>query len=296
MKIGLALGSGSARGWAHIGVIEVLKENGIRPEIVAGTSIGAIVGASYAAGRLEQLKKQVLDLNKLAWATYFTPSTSLDGWINHGRLKNFLEDAGISPKAGFDSLKKSFGCVACDLESGKEKWFREGNVFEAVWASMAMPGVFPAVRLSNRWYIDGGIINPVPVSLCRAMGADIVIAVNLNADILTRTQAWEAPEGAILKKVKKTARKILPEHLVPFTDGPVPPKALENVSRSINIAQDIITRSRLAGDPPDVLITPRLAQIGLFETYRGPEAIEEGRLATERMLEAILEVARKPKS
>lgn len=202
MKVGLALGSGSARGFSHIGIIDCLLDQGIVPDVVAGTSIGAIVGACYASGHLERLRKQALAINRLNWTTFFNPSFSIDGWINLHQMQMFLIKSGVERKQKcIEDLQIPFGTVTCDLMSGKEIWITKGPVFDSVWPSMAMPGVFPPVEgPEGRWYIDGGIVNPVPVSLCRALGADVVIAVNLNNDLLRRVEIEKRSKGAHRKK------------------------------------------------------------------------------------------------
>jgi NTE family protein len=293
MKIGIALGSGSARGFSHIGILDVLAENGIVPEVVAGCSIGAIVGAAYACGNLDRLRTQALAINRLNWTQFFNPSFSLDGWINREHMQMFLVKSGIKRKQDISEMEKIYGSVACDLESGKEIWITQGCVFDSVWPSMAMPGVFPPVYQNNRWLIDGGIVNPVPVSLCRGLGADIVIAVNLNADLLRKTKPAEEKKSAssafvdrVFGKAKERAKELL-RTKDKAAAGPKAPDFFDTVSRSINIAQDRITKTRLAGDPPEILLSPRLASIGLLETYRAKEAIEEGRLCALRALPLI---------
>ena len=208
MKVGLALGSGSARGFSHIGIIDCLLDQGIVPDVVAGTSIGAIVGACYVSGHLERLRKQALAINRLNWTTFFNPSFSIDGWINLHQMQMFLVKSGVERKQKcIEDLKTPFGTITCDLMSGKEIWITKGPVFDSVWPSMAMPGVFPPVEgPEGRWYIDGGIVNPVPVSLCRALGADVVIAVNLNNDLLRRVEIEKQSKGSNRKKNERSRK------------------------------------------------------------------------------------------
>ena len=290
MKVGLALGSGSARGFSHIGIIECLLDNNITPDVVAGTSIGAIVGAAYASGHLKRIRKEALAINRLNWTTFFNPSFSIDGWINVRQMQLFLLKSGISRKEMIENLKIPFGTVTCDLMTGKERWITKGPVFNAVWPSMAMPGVFPPVRSQDdRWYIDGGIVNPVPVSLCRALGADVVIAVNLNNDLLRRSdfRAEEKKPGELARIFAK-AKNLLPKNKKAKEEENEPhPDFFETVSRSINIAQDRITKTRLAGDPPEIILCPKVSEIGLLETYRAKEAIFAGYKCAEANIEAI---------
>ena len=294
MKVGLALGSGSARGFSHIGIIDCLLDQGIVPDVVAGTSIGSIVGACYVTGHLDRLRKQALAINRLNWTTFFNPSFSIDGWINLHQMQMFLVKSGVERKQKrIEDLKIPFGTVTCDLMS--EIWITKGPVFDSVWPSMAMPGVFPPVEgPEGRWYIDGGIVNPVPVSLCRALGADVVIAVNLNNDLLRRVDIKKQEKAEHKKKPSEVAKIFAKaKNLIPAikkeveSDKPKPPDFFETISRSINIAQDRITKTRLAGDPPEIILCPKVSDIGLLETYRAEEAIRAGYKCCEANIAAI---------
>ncbi len=266
-----------------------MLEQGIRIDVVAGTSIGAIVGASYACGNLDRLKAEALAINRLNWPAFFNPSFSFDGWINKHHMQMFLVKSGIARKKNIEELDMPFGTVTCDIETGKEIWMTSGSVFDSVWPSMAMPGVFPPVYTKEeRWCIDGGVVNPVPVSLCRALGADVVIAVNLNSDLIARTnlsKTGKKPNEANMLLAR--AYQWLPSRLKskekPKEDANSPqhPDFFDTVSATINLVQDRITRTRLAGDPPEYILQPKLARIGLLETYRASEAIEAGRKCAE---------------
>src|SRR5258708_14633659 len=183
-KIGLALGGGSARGWSHIGVIRALEEAGVEPDIVCGTSIGSLVGAAYAAGELDRLEAWV---KSLTWQNVVSllDVTVTGRFIKGAQLVDFF--ASRFTDVDITKLPKPFGAVATDLLTGREVWLREGSVIESVRASIAVPGLFTPVARDGRLLADGGLVNPVPVSLCRAMGADIVIAVDLNADMVGRS-------------------------------------------------------------------------------------------------------------
>jgi len=186
LRIGLALGSGSSRGWAHIGVIRALAAAGIEPGILCGCSIGALVGASYAAGNLDRLEQWALALKRLELARYFEINLSLNGFVDTARLQTFLVTNVCDANVSIENLPKKYAAVSTELATGGEIWFTSGPVIDAVWASIAMPGLFPPTRNKGRWLVDGGLVNPVPVSVCRALGADVVIAVNLNGDIMRK--------------------------------------------------------------------------------------------------------------
>lgn len=290
LRIGLALGSGSARGWSHIGVIKALCKMGIEPDIVCGCSIGALVGASYSAGNLEKLEDWLLRLTKLEVARFFELNWSMNGFVDAEHLQDFLEKYVCEEKLNIENLDKTFAAVSTDLEKGREIWFSSGPVLQAVWASMSIPGLFPPIQNEGRWLIDGGLVNPVPVSLCRALGADVVIAVNLNGDIvgkhLTKKPEVELNFGIadrFIKSIKEYSASIFPDN----GDEQNAPGLFDAIVGSINIIQDRITRSRMAGDPPDILLTPKLSKIGLLEFHRASVAIEEGVNSVERLSSEI---------
>ncbi len=300
MKIGLALGSGSSRGWSHIGVIQALAELGIEPNIVCGTSAGAIVGAAYVANNLDNLENWALSITKFETAKFFELKKSFNGFINGKRLQQFLLQHVADENIQIEDLSKRFAAVATDLESGREVWLNEGNLLQAIWPSFALPGLFSPVDHENRWLIDGGLVNPVPVSLCRALGADFVIAVNLNGDLLSRQPQLSsfkstAPKTTAKPKADKGLVGKVTEYVSAKTSAvfageenkPVQPGLFEVLAGSVNIVQDRITKSRMAGDPPDILLTPRLADIGLLELYRAKEAIAEGKACVQRMAPEI---------
>jgi len=285
--IGLALGGGSARGWAHIGAIRALADAGIEPDLVCGTSIGALVGAAYVGGELDRLEAWVRSLRVQTVVSFLDFSLG-GGLIKGDKLIEFFRSHFVD--RDIRELARPFGAVATDLQRGREVWLREGGVSDAVRASIALPGLFTPAQRDGSWLVDGGLVNPVPVSLCRAMGADLVIAVDLNADLL----------GRHLKPKPAAARKRAPANPENLTDsvmariqtgmsqlglnsgnGPRPPAMLDVLASSINIMQVLITRSRLAGDPADVMVTPLLANLGLMEFHRADVAIDAGRRAME---------------
>lgn len=288
--LGLALGSGSARGWAHIGVIRELAAAGYVPDVVAGCSIGAFVGAAYADGDLDPLEQWV---SGLAWKEVLgLLDVSFSGGLIKGeKLFGFFQRHFVDKD--FANLPVPFSCVATDLATGREIWLREGSVASAVRASTAVPGLFQPVVRDERLLVDGGLVNPVPVSLCRAMGADCVIAVDLGSDRVGGSlrhkpdQAVPADDAAAgdepgwatrLRKAFSRPRQ---------SNGELLPSMAGVLSTSIHIMQMRIARSRLAGEPADVLLTPRLGHLALMDYHRGSEAIAEGRAAVIRMLPAI---------
>lgn len=291
MKTGLALGSGSARGWSHIGIIRALALQGINPDIICGTSIGSMVGASYVFNNIDRLEEWVRGLSRFEVAKFFEISPSLNGFVNTDRLHKFLNNYVADETALIESAAKRFAAVATDLETGREIWFKEGSALQAVWSSISLPGLFPAIRSENRWLVDGGLVNPVPVSVCRALGADIVIAVNLNGDIVGKHFQSSPPikpkSKGFVDKISDLAKEYTTSFLPAKKETEPPPNLFEAIAGSINITQDRITRSRIAGDPPDVLLSPKLSHIGLLEFYRGDEAISEGEKCVQRMLPEI---------
>jgi NTE family protein len=284
-RIGLALGGGSARGWAHIGVIRALEEAGVRPDLVCGTSIGALVGAAYVAGELDRLETWVRGL-KLQTVVSFLDFSLGGGLIKGEKLIEFFRAHFVD--RDIRELERPYGAVATDLARGREIWLREGGVSDAVRASIALPGLFTPVARNGTWLVDGGLVNPVPVSLARAMDADFVIAVDLNADLLGR-HLKDAPAVRPRRAKPTLADTVMAQFGLERDNGPAPPAMLGVLASSINIMQVLITRSRLAGEPADALIAPPLASLGLMEFHRAAVAIEAGRHAAEAALPQLRE-------
>ncbi len=293
-RIGLALGGGVARGWAHIGVLHALARAGIRPDVVCGTSIGALVGGIHLAGKLDVLEAWARALTKLKIVTYLDFRMAAGGMIGGSRLiavmRQNLDNIAI------EDLPTPFICVATDLVTGHEVWLRSGDLVDSLRACISLPGVFSPVEIDGRWLIDGALVNPLPVSVCRAMGAQVVIAVNLHADLIGRTRApgQRIPRAAgfdLLNELPNLQKQ--ENHGITgwlrgvFGRQPDSPSLFGVMVQSLNIMQDRITRSRLAGEPPDVAITPRLGHIGLLEFDRAEEVISEGVAATERALSEL---------
>ena len=290
--IGLALGSGASRGWSHIGVIKALLREGIEPDIVCGTSVGAIIGASYVAGNLEKLEDWVLGSTRSDVLRFFGIGFSQTGFVDTERLSWFLHNYVTAEEQRIEHMAKKYAAVSTDLDTGREVWFTKGGVADAVRASMALPGLFPAVRNDQRWLVDGGLVNPVPVTPCRALGADIVIAVNLNSGVIGKRN-HAAPESipeerrGVLSSFKKQAKEYSSSIFPNNVEKDDAPGLFYAIANSVNIVQDRITRSRLAGDPADILVSPRLPHIGMLEFHRAAEAIEEGEACVQRALAEI---------
>ena len=265
-RIGLALGSGASRGWSHIGVIKALCDAGIEPDVVCGTSVGAMAGAAYLTGRLQELEDWVLGTTRADVLRFFDVKLTSTGFVDVKHFSAFLDTHVTGAEQRIESLPKKFAAVATTLATGRETWLTQGSLTEAVRASMAMPGLFPAVRIDGNWMVDGGLVNPIPVSVCHALGAEVVIAVNLNFGIVGK-------------------------HAV---DTSKPPGLFYAITTSIAIFENRITRSRLAGDPADVVLSPQVAQIGMLEFRRAGEAVEEGERCVKAALPEIRRVTGRP--
>jgi NTE family protein len=295
--LGLALGGGAARGFAHIGILRVLEKNGIRPRVIAGTSIGAVVGGLWACGKLDALEDWALGLTKRRVVGMLDFALGGAGLIGGRRLVDLMRE-----KVGdvaIEDLPVVFGAIATELGTGHEIWLTRGDFVEALRASYALPGIFTPVNVGGRWLMDGALVNPVPVSPARALGARLVLAVNLNSDVFGRGTVVHDHGGvvghvadvAIAGKRRTLMSRLSPDRLrrrfftAPADDGP---RGLSTVMiDAFNITQDRIARSRLAGDPPDLTVSPKLASIGLFDFQRAREAIAAGAEAAERSLDDI---------
>ncbi len=300
-RFGLALGSGAARGWAHIGVLQGLQEAGHEPDIVCGTSMGALVGAAYVTGRLSALNDWARALTWQEMISLLDVRLTGGGLIDGNKIVALLHQLGIS--GAIEQAAIPYAAVATNLVTGREVWLRTGPLTETVRASIGMPGVLRPVKRSNDWLIDGGLVNPVPVSLCRALGAEIIVAVNLNSDLVGRRfQADDRPQevsqsepvgreflGQLLEQVPASLR----DHAARIASQLLPVQAMtptyfEVLANSLNIMEDQITRTRLAGEPPHVMLAPQLGQIGPFEFHRAAEAIAEGRASLQQALPHLL--------
>jgi NTE family protein len=313
-SIALVLGGGAARGWAHIGVIRELAEMGIEPDTVVGTSVGSIVGGAYASGNLDQFEEWIVGLGRVDIIRLLDAKMTGGGFLQGNSLMAAIKKRTGDPM--IEDLDIPFACVATELGTGREVWLREGSLLDACRASIALPGMFAPSRIKeDKLLVDGGLVNPVPVSLARAMGSDVVIAVNLNGDLIGRhffvhtegaevsDEEWDQALQEIERKdslIAKWAAKMrtgfgvrLDSYISSLRRKESPdPGLFDVIAGSVDIMQDRITRSRMAGEPPDVHITPRLSHVGLMEFDRGEECIAEGRDATRRHEEEILKFDR----
>jgi NTE family protein len=295
--IGLALGGGAARGFAHIGIVRTLIAHGIVPNVVVGTSIGAVVGGAYAAGHLDKLEEWARGLQPRSVLGYLDIRLNGSGLIGGDKLAAQLEAA--MGQTLIEDLPLKFASVATEVRTGHEIWLTHGRMVDALRASYALPGIFSPVLAGDRWLVDGALVNPVPVSAARALGAEIVIAANLSSDIFTHsttiyshgasTAANAATEPAPARR--GFGKFFSPERAVKrefFGSGGRPGISSIMVD-AFNIMQDRITRARLAGDPPDLLISPRVGQIGWFDFHRADDLIAHGARAAERAIVSIQE-------
>ena len=297
--IGLALGGGAARGFAHIGILRTLIAHGIVPDVVVGTSIGAVVGGAYAAGNLDTLEDWARSLQPRNIFGYLDIRLNGSGLIGGAKLAAQLEAA--LGQIQIEDLPVKFASVATEVRTGHEIWLTHGRLVDAMRASYALPGIFAPMLVGDRWLVDGALVNPVPVSTARALGAEIVIAANLSNDVLGHSTTIfshgtraDAPEEEVVEspaprrgfgKFFSAERTVKRE----FFGGGGRPGISTVMVDAFNIMQDRITRARLAGDPPDLLISPRVGQIGWFDFHRADDLIAHGARAAERTIEAIVE-------
>ncbi len=301
--IGLALGGGAARGFAHIGIVRTLVAHGIVPNVVVGTSIGAVIGGAYAAGHLDTLEEWARSLQPRSVLGYLDIRLNGSGLIGGDKLAAQLE-AAIGQTL-IEELPLKFATVATEVRTGHEIWLTHGRMVDAMRASYALPGIFSPVLVGDRWLVDGALVNPVPVSAARALGAEIVIAANLSSDVFAHSTTIYAygPSAEVTVAVTPEAvaepaspkrgfgRLFSLERSMKreFFGGGGRPGISTVMVDAFNIMQDRITRARLAGDPPDLLISPRVGQIGWFDFHRADDLIAHGARAAERAIESIQE-------
>ncbi|PHR27683.1 MAG: patatin [Desulfotalea sp.] len=309
-KVGLVLGSGASRGWAHIGVIRALEEEGVHIDYIAGCSVGAYVGAIYASGSLESLETFLLEKDGKKIFSYFDVVFPKSGLLNGSKRVQELFSMHTDVKT-FADLNIPLMMVATDLEQGKVVILKSGNILSALRATMSYPGLFEPVRMGGRWLVDGGLVDPVPVGMARAMGAEVVIAVDLNSRIVSRTKAGAGVAKAahsmqttskpvsaengnrneLVKKMsdyydnieqrlrQKTSDLLHRDHSTP--------DIIDTVMTSVSIMQERITRINLAVDQPDILIRPRLGELKMMNFDQIEHTIEEGYIGAREKMEDI---------
>lgn len=291
-RLGIALGGGAARGWSHIGVLKRLAAHGLVPDVVVGTSIGAVAGACHVADKLAELEAFARSLNKRKVLGLLDISLGGGGLIGGRRLEEMMERHLADLR--IEALPRPFVAVATEFGTGHEIWLKRGPLVEAVRASYALPGIFEPIRVGDRWLFDGALVNPIPVSVCRAFGARVVIAVNLHGETFGRgiTVTGQEPDYHSLPPSppaamrERSGDRAVRRSIVGPIDGA--PSLSAVMVEAFNITQDRIARSRLAGDPPDVMIAPRLSRVGLFDFHRADEAIAAGEEAAERAIGDVL--------
>ncbi|MGE4609942.1 MAG: patatin-like phospholipase family protein [Paracoccaceae bacterium] len=297
-KIGLALGSGGARGWAHIGVIRALEERGIVPDVVVGTSMGALVGAAYVGGQLDALEKWARSITLRKMAGLIDVNLLSGGLVEAKHVVRFFQSLEMPER--IEELDIAFATVATDMRSGREIWIQDGSIIDAMRASIALPGIVSPVLRAEHWLLDGGLTNPLPVSVCRAMGADIVIGVNPEAKEYgvmwsqppeTPNEAWKAIKKSMPLPVRGVFEAVSG---VGKVNGIRIPNYFDVVATSIDVMIAQIRRSRLISDPPHVLLEVELHDFSLLDFHNAAAAIDKGRACVERsgeMLESILKGA-----
>jgi NTE family protein len=295
-SIALALGGGAARGFAHVGVMRTLLAHGVVPDVITGTSMGAVMGGCYAAGQLETFEDWARSLTRRRVFGYLDISLSGSGLINGTRLTRLLEST--LGKTKIEDLDTRFAAIATEINTGHEIWLTRGRLVEALRASYALPGVFAPVRVGGRWLVDGALVNPVPVSAARALDARIVIGVSLNADLIGRGTTvpghgfdeTEEPADEEVHKERGRRRTSVERFLKRKFIGRADRPGLSTVMiDAYHVMQDRITRARLAGDPADIMISPRLGHVGMFDFHRAEESIKLGAEAAERSIATIAE-------
>ena len=293
--LGLALGGGLARGFSHIGVLKALNRHNIYPSLIAGTSIGAVVGSCYLAGKLDVLEEWALSLNRFKIFSYLDFRVRSAGLVGGQKLKDVL--IGHFGDMNIEDLPHPIICIATDLATGHEVWLRRGNLTEAMTASFALPGVFPPVYHDERHLVDGALVNPCPISPCQALGARMTIAVDLNTDLIGKAskpgQTYQTITGFDIfdnddvppEEQKKFNSSAITRRL--FRREQDKPSLFGVMVSGLGILQDRLTRSRLAGEPPDIHIKPPVGHLGLLEFEKAEELIRLGEIATERMIPEI---------
>ena len=273
-KIGIALGSGAARGLAHLGVLKVLEEEGVKIDCVSGASAGSIIGAFLAAGKLKELNSFCSRLT--SWDSLklidpiLIPKTGLvEGKKVEKFFRDYLGDLKI------EELEIPFACVATDFYSGSEVILKSGDLVTAVRASISIPGIFKPVKMNDMMLVDGGVVNPVPVKVVRDLGAEIVIAVDVSPRVSQNIVF--SGNGKVMKSDSLLAKKSSFE----------PPNVFEIIIGSIAIMEIQINKMRMKSEKPDVIIKPELNDLGLFDFHKYRLGVNEGERATWEVIRKI---------
>lgn len=271
-KLGLALGGGGARGCAHIGVIKALEEAQIKVDYVAGTSIGSLIGGIYTNGNLNEFAEFLVKLRQIDILKYLDMARFGIGLLEGKKLETLLKL--FIKENDFKKSRVAFAAVAADLHSGDEVIIHEGKITDAIRASIAIPGIFSAAYLNDKYLVDGGVVNPLPIDAVRQMGADIVIAVDLNHSFIQEKYSRKnKPRKSLWQKWFKSM-----------------PNIIETIENSVFIMQDQITRKNLKEYPADFLIRPDLSKAKIFDFHRAEEMIEEGYEQTKKRIPKIKRV------
>jgi NTE family protein len=290
-RVGLALGSGGARGAAHVGVLKVLEREDIKVSAIAGSSIGAMVGGAYAAGLpLARIEEEWLTANRPRLLRSFLPTFPRAGLSSGAGLRRYLRE--VLGDVGIEHLPTPFAAVATDLDTGEAVVLRQGPLVEAICASTAIPGIFQPVRLGGRLLVDGGLVEPLPVRICRELGAEIVIAVDTNPAPRPITPQVRRPWRALSQTLQEGLFRrpwvpaSLAEVLKEYGEKRPFPSPLPGIFEVLNQAAAILLqealRLKLAADPPDIYLRPKFREERSY--LRAKENIQAGEEAMAKAL------------
>lgn len=288
-KIAFALGGGGAKGYSHIGAIKALEKAGIKPDIITGTSIGAIVGAVYAAGNLDKLEKISREIRITDLPRLLSPSWSLSGFFSGENATDLLLE--LAECENIEDLKIPYGAVSADLNTGEVNFATSGDLSLALKASFAIPGIFAPVKVKDKLLVDGGLVDPVPVHLAKQMGADSVIAIelfgntkNVEIPILKKEESGQMlteAVGSTISYLKSLKDKVPIKHL---HQGP---NALEILEKTLDVSQQLLTSLKLKETPPNFILSPPVSKIGLLDFHRANGVIELGEIEVNKYIEEI---------
>lgn len=293
MKLGLALGGGGAKGLAHVGVLKVLQRNGIDCDVVAGTSIGALVGALYAAGKLQEFEEEVCSVRLTEIASILSPSWSFGGLFSGRNVLERLDD--VLGTDSFQDLRKPFAAISADLSAAEIVVLKDGSLKKAIRASISIPGIFTPVTYGDRLYVDGGVLEPVPVEAVRDLGADKVLAIDLfsNRTMVDEKRSafplWPRGISNAMNHLKALSPLKRNREDAPLASESVStPHMIELLERSFAVSQIGITRMRLKENPPEILLTPPVADVGVLDFHRAQAIISRGEQYAEQALSSII--------